>query len=367
MGKIKVGVVFGGRSGEHEISLQSATSVINAIDRGKFEVVPIGITREGKWLLTGDPMRQLMGSSNGKANLLSTERPWAGRGVVAAFSSLPGAATPLHLDVVFPVIHGTNGEDGTLQGLLELADIPYVGAGVLGSAVGMDKVVMKHVFRSHRIPVPDYLLVLRSGWEARRKRVLDSIERRFGYPCFVKPANLGSSVGISKAHSREELAEAVDTAAVYDRRIIVEEAVEGARELECAVLGNDEPDASAVGEILPCNEFYDYDAKYVKDGTTLVIPADIPVETEAKVRRLAVRAFKAVDCAGLGRVDFFLRNRDGKVFVNEINTIPGFTSISMYPKLWEYSGVTYPTLIERLIELALERFADRRRNKTSYH
>ena len=366
MSKIRVGVVFGGRSGEHEISLQSAASIINAIDKSKFEVIPIGITKEGQWLLSGDPMRQLSVASDGSTSLLASEKESIERGMAPAFSSLPSATTPVHMDVVFPVVHGTNGEDGTLQGLLELADIPYVGAGVLGSAVGMDKVMMKHVFRVHRIPVPDYLLVLRSEWDIKRKRILDKVEKRLGYPCFVKPANLGSSVGISKAHSREELEVAIDEASQFDRRLIVEEAIEEARELECAVLGNDDPIASGVGEIVPCNEFYDYNAKYVDNRTTLLIPANVSGETEAKARRLAVRVFKAIDCAGLGRVDFLLRKRDGKLFVNEINTIPGFTSISMYPKLWEQSGVDYPTLIERLIGLAIERFADKRRNKTNY-
>lgn len=361
-----MGIVFGGRSGEHEISLKSAASIMNAIDRSKFEVVPIGITREGKWLLSDDPMRQLNEASGGVGLSLALGSEAIDRGGLPAFSSLPGAAMPVHLDVVFPVVHGTFGEDGTLQGLLELAGIPYVGAGVLGSAVGMDKVMMKHVFRAHCLPVPDYLLVLRREWDSDRKRTLDEIEKRFGYPCFVKPANLGSSVGISKASSREVLEEAIDQAAAYDRRLIVEESIEGARELECAVLGNDEPVASSVGEVVPCNEFYDYAAKYVDDRTTLLIPADVPVETEALARDLAVRVFKAVDCAGLGRVDFLLRKSDGKLFVNEINTIPGFTSISMFPKLWEQSGVSYSALIERLIGLAIERFSDKTRNRTSH-
>ncbi|MBI2865047.1 MAG: D-alanine--D-alanine ligase [Chloroflexi bacterium] len=382
MGKIRIGVVFGGRSGEHEISLQSATSIMNAIDKNKFDVVPIGITKEGKWLLAGDPLKQLLGSTDGSSSLLADPldntvgangrsplrvcEEDSERDLVPAFSSLPSASASVHLDVVFPVVHGTNGEDGTLQGLLDLADIPYVGAGVLGSAVGMDKVMMKHVFRVHRLPIPDYLLVLRSEWDAKRTSIVATVEKRLGYPCFVKPANLGSSVGISKAHRREEMEQAIDDAAQYDRRLIVEEAIDGARELECAVLGNDKPVASGVGEIVPCNEFYDYEAKYVDDRTTLVIPAEVSAETARQARRLAVRAFKAVDCAGLGRVDFLLRTSDGKLFVNEINTIPGFTSISMYPKLWEQSGVSYSTLIERLVGLAIERFADKRRNKTSY-
>jgi D-alanine-D-alanine ligase len=270
------------------------------------------------------------------------------------------------LDVVFPVLHGTFGEDGTIQGLLELADIPYVGAGVLGSAAGMDKGIMKNLFVAADIPTPAFRIFLRSHLENHASKLIDAVEEGFSYPVFTKPANLGSSVGITKVRRKKELREALELAAEYDRRVIVEQGIEPARELECSVLGNELPEVSVVGEIVPANEFYDYEAKYISEDSELIIPAEISSEVEDRVREYAVRAFRAIDCAGMARVDFLLRPTDGKLFVNEINTIPGFTKISMYPKLWEATGLSYPALVDRLIELALERYDDRRSSRTTY-
>lgn len=370
--KLRVGVLFGGRSGEHEVSLMSARSVLDAIDRDRFEVVPIGIAKDGRWLLSGDPLKTLtdgVARTGGKPIALLPgqeqkqivpvgEQQLAPEGAAAAGAGL--------VDVVFPVLHGTMGEDGTIQGLLEIAGVPYVGAGVLGSAVGMDKDMMKTVFRAHGLPQARHVAVLRHRWEAAKQagtegRMLQELEDAFGYPCFVKPANLGSSVGISKAKDRDGLRAALDEAARYDRKIIVEEFIDG-RELEVSVLGNDEPIASVVGEIVPSNEFYDYNAKYIDGTSGLIIPAELPEETAAEVRRLALAAFKVLDLSGMARVDFFLERGTGRVLLNEVNTLPGFTSISMYPKLWEASGLPYRDLITKLIELALERHADRQRS-----
>jgi len=369
-------VLFGGRSGEHEVSLISAQSVVNAIDKEKYEVVPIGITRDGKWLTAGDPMKQLQAATrqrlalptnhqtNQQTNKQTNQHTTPTRDLAPVDATeLTTEHSPLGtLDVVFPVLHGPYGEDGTVQGLLQLANIPYVGAGVAASAVGMDKVLMKAIFRAHGLPVAEYWVVKRKDWQADREHVIRQIEKRFTYPCFVKPANLGSSVGVSKAHHREELIQGLETAAQYDRKLIVEQAVD-ARELECSVLGNDAPLASLVGEVIPAREFYDYEAKYSDPDTRLVVPADIPVETAQGVRELAVKAFLAIDCAGMARVDLFLERESGTLYLNEINTIPGFTAVSMYPKMWEASGLTYPQLIDRLIELALERHADRQRDR----
>lgn len=372
--KIRVGVIFGGRSGEHEVSLMSANSVIKAIDREKFDVVPIGITRQGKWLLAGDVMKALrsgIAEADGTPVALLGDPTRKGLMRLPGGAAEPGTAEPgaraigESVDAVFPVLHGTFGEDGTVQGLLELAGIPYVGAGVLASALGMDKALMKTVFAQKGIPIAKYRVFMRHLWERDEEPILDEIEGEFGYPCFIKPANLGSSVGISKAHNREELIGALDLAAHYDRKIIVEEFVD-AREVECSVLGNDDPVASVPGEIVPCNEFYDYKAKYIDGKSGLIIPAELSPETTREVQRLAVEAFQAIDCAGMARVDFFVTRGEGKVMVNEINTIPGFTAISMYPKLWEASGVSYQDLITRLIELAIERYRDKERSVTSY-
>ncbi|MCL4534220.1 MAG: D-alanine--D-alanine ligase [Bacteroidetes bacterium] len=384
--KIRVAVVFGGRSGEHEVSLASATSIMDNMDRSKYEVIPVGITKEGRWLLDGEPMKALKGADGetgghgDRAKELGAGTTDGERGVEPAVVSMAASLTsnselrtqnseptrhPLAVDVVFPVLHGPFGEDGTIQGLLEMAGVPYVGAGVLASAAGMDKAVMKALFLQAGLPVVKHILVSRKEWEAAGDAVLDRIGTSIGYPCFVKPANLGSSVGISKAVDRATLAEAMRTAASYDRKLIVEEGID-AREIECSVLGNDDPIASLPGEVVPCNEFYDYRAKYVDEGSQLHIPAPLPRETTEEVRRLAVEAFKAVDCAGMARVDFFVERRSGRVLVNEINTIPGFTKISMYPKLWEASGLPYPQLIDKLIDLALERHAEKMRNQISY-
>jgi D-alanine-D-alanine ligase len=364
--KIRLGILFGGRSGEHEVSLQSAASVLKALDPAKYEVVPIAISKEGRWLLgnslKGHSTPQLSAVLEHGQPVVPPPDPAAPRLIPLKSAAGPGWRLSPGIDVVFPVLHGTFGEDGTVQGLLELAGIPYVGAGVLGSAVGMDKDVMKRLFRDAGLPVVPWELVMRSDWEREPSKIEATVERKVGYPAFVKPANLGSSVGISKVHQREELRPALRLAAQYDRKIIVEEAVD-AREIECSVLGNDQPEASVPGEVVPVNEFYDYDAKYVSEGSELIIPAKLRTRQTRQVRGLAIQAFKAIDCAGMARVDFLMDRQKNKIYVNEINTIPGFTSISMYPKLWEATGVSYPELLNRLIELALERSRDKRRTQ----
>ena len=361
--RIRVGVLFGGRSGEHEVSLTSAASVISALDPTKYQVVPIGITREGRWHMgvgSRGPLSEVL--QKGQVIIPSAEPraphffPCNSKGIAKRAQAV---------DVIFPVLHGTFGEDGTIQGLLELAGIPYVGAGVLGSAAGMDKDVMKRLFRDAGLPVVEWVLVLRCEWKQKPTRLRRKIEKELGYPLFVKPANLGSSVGISKVHNRRELAPAIDLAAGYDRKVIVEKGLD-AREIECSVLGNDMPQASIPGEILPLNEFYDYEAKYVKEGSELVIPAKLSRNASRSVKDLALRAFRSVDCAGMARVDFLLDRPTGKFFVNEVNTIPGFTPISMYPKLWEASGLPYPALLDRLIQLALERHREKELTRYDY-
>ena len=342
MSKTRVAVLFGGRSGEHEVSIRSAASVIEALDKQKYDVVPLAITREGRWLPPGESVRLLPAESRG---LLSTE-------TAVTLSKEPGATSGI--EVVFPVLHGTFGEDGTVQGLLELADVAYVGAGVLASSAGMDKDVMKRLFRERGLPSVEHVAVPRS----KRHQSIEGLEQRFSYPMFVKPANLGSSVGISKAVDRESLRKALDRAAEYDRKLVVEPAIDG-RELECSVLGNDDPRASVPGEIKPGADFYSYDAKYLYDSAELLIPAPLTTEQAREVQRLAVAAFQAVEASGLARVDFFLEDPTGRILLNEINTMPGFTSISMYPKLWEASGLGYADLIDRLIELAKERHAEK--------
>lgn len=344
MKKICVGVLFGGKSGEHEVSLRSAASIVAALDKERYDVVPLGITPEGRWLSPADSSRMLPSAE-------FTQVP------ETSAISVSGELQP-PVDVVFPVLHGTHGEDGTVQGFLELAGLPYVGAGVLGSAAGMDKDVMKRLFRDHGLPVVEWLLVMRADLASAPARV----EREFVYPVFVKPANLGSSVGISKVHDAAELKPALELAASFDRRILVERAID-ARELECSVLGNDNPVASVAGEIVPIHEFYDYDAKYIEEGSKLLIPAPITEQQSDAIRDLSCRAFTAIDCAGMARVDCFLERPTGKIYLNEINTIPGFTSISMYPKLWEASGISYAALLDRLIALALERHEEKRRTK----
>jgi len=365
--KIRVGVIFGGKSGEHEVSLASAQSIMRAIDKGKYEVVPIGITHEGRWLTQGDPLKALTGGQTSMPQLLES-------GFVLDAGEerrelIPGTETSglPAVDVIFPMLHGPFGEDGTVQGLLELADIPYVGASVMSSAVGMDKAVMKDVLRAHGLPVVDHVVIKRAQWDADRESVRRMVAETIGYPCFVKPANLGSSVGISKAHHAGEIDAAMDVAAQYDRKMLVEKSVEQAREIEVSVLGNDDPIASAPGEVVPDREFYDYAAKYLDSASELLIPAPLDEVTTEYVRRLAVQAYLAFDCAGMARVDFLLSHLTGELFISEVNTIPGFTKISMYPKLWEASGIPYSELIDRLIDLALERHADKHRSRTSYN
>ncbi|TAM81484.1 MAG: D-alanine--D-alanine ligase [Acidobacteria bacterium] len=359
--RIRVGVLFGGRSGEHEVSLVSAASVVGALDRAKYEVVPIGISREGQWRLGSGALKLLPDVLRKGTAVIPSVDP-QGPQLVPLDEDRLQKARP-QVDVIFPVLHGTFGEDGTIQGLLELAGIPYVGAGVLGSAAGMDKDVMKRLFRDAGLPVVEWVMVLRSEWKQSPARLRRLIETKLGYPLFVKPANLGSSVGISKVRGRAELARALDLAAEYDRKVIVEKGLD-AREIECSVLGNDQPEASVPGEIIPVNEFYDYEAKYVKEGSELIIPAKLSRAQTRSVKDLALRAFRAVDCAGMARVDFLLDRRSGKLFVNEVNTIPGFTPISMYPKMWEASGLPYPALLDRLIQLAFEHH--REKEETRY-
>ena len=364
LSKIRVGLIYGGRSGEHEVSILSANSVISAIDRQKYDVVPIGITKEGRWLPGQSPV-PLVESKELQVRLLgssSTNEPISLISHQKQGEILSGILEKV--DVIFPVMHGPFGEDGTIQGLLELAGIPYVGGGVLASSVGMDKALMKAVFIQNGLPVGDYLVYLRKEWRSNPERVLNEIEKKIAYPCFIKPANLGSSVGISKAHQRDELKEALDLAAEYDRKIVVEKMLTG-KEIECGVLGNDEPEASIPGEIVPCTEFYDYEAKYILNDSQLIIPAKIAPDLIQKVQDLAIRSFKAVDCAGLARVDFFVDMTKNEIYVNEINTIPGFTKISMYPKMWEATGIGYTELIDRLLQLAVERFEDKKQNKIS--
>ncbi|MDR3678279.1 MAG: D-alanine--D-alanine ligase [Acidobacteriota bacterium] len=362
--KLCVGILFGGRSGEHDVSLQSAASVINALDAAKYEILPIGITREGKWRIGSGAAQLLPQVLEGGDPVTPTVDP-AGPKLLPLARSAPARNSRPDIDVVFPVLHGTFGEDGTVQGLLELADVPYVGAGVLASATGMDKDVMKRLFRDAGLPVVPWVLALRSTWESNPAAVQKQVEKELSYPLFVKPVNMGSSVGISKVHHRRELVAALNLAAQYDRKLLIEQGID-AREIECAVLGNDQPQASVPGEVVPVNEFYDYEAKYIKEGSELVIPAKLTARQTKQVREVAIRAFRAVDCAGMGRVDFLLDRKTGKVFLNEINTIPGFTSISMYPKLWEASGVSYPELLDRLIELALERHKEKARTRFTF-
>jgi D-alanine-D-alanine ligase len=376
--KLRVGILFGGRSGEHEVSLLSAASILKAIDRRKFDVVPIGITKEGRWLAAGDAHNLLQGNDSTITRKLRAGDPEVTPGAKLLHQGIPTLMAPMPgpqgpegkaIDVVFPALHGTFGEDGTIQGLFELAGIAYVGSGVLGSAAGMDKDVMKRLFAQAKLPIVRHVTLLRADWENSPRKAIAQVEAALPYPVFVKPANLGSSVGISKAHNRKELAPALKLAARYDRKLIVELGVGGkkakARELEVGVLGNDDPQASVVGEIVPGKEFYDYEAKYLSEGSVPVIPAKLTRAETKQVREMAVAAFRACDLSGLARVDF-LMEPEGKrrIFVNEVNTLPGFTRISMYPKLWEATGVKYRNLITRLIELALER--QKEKSRTTY-
>lgn len=364
--KIRVGVIFGGRSAEHEVSLVSATSVIEALDKGKYEVVPIGITKEGRWLSSSTTLQLLKegkGLDEMTERVLLPDPTWKG---LVEFRSDGVSTTPDPLDVVFPVLHGPYGEDGTIQGLLDLANVPYVGAGTLASALGMDKVIQKQIFERAGLPVTESRYFTSKEYKESPSRWIREIEDAFSYPCFVKPANLGSSVGITKAHNRTELKRGIFEAEHYDRKILVERSIENAREIECSVLGNDEPRASVPGEVIPSNEFYDYDAKYVDGKSQIVIPAPIPKKVKERIQDIAVKAFKAIDCSGMARVDFLVTRDRYKIYICEVNTIPGFTPISMYPKLWEASGVPYPKLLDILIELAIERHRERSHLHTSF-
>ncbi len=372
--KLRVGVIFGGRSGEHEVSLMSAESVISAMNPEKFDVVPIGISKEGRWLVGPDALPKL------KQSAIEGRPPGLIPSAFIADPATPGLialekeSAPVpdgHLqqesfDVIFPVLHGPYGEDGTVQGLFELGDVPYVGCGVAASAVGMDKALMKLVFQAAGLPVLDWIQVNRGWVDTRYEEIAEEVARRLGYPCFVKPANLGSSVGVSRVDDPGSLRPALLEAAKYDRKILVEKAAVGCREVECAVLGNDDPQVSVPGEIVSSGAFYDYRAKYIDGKSELVIPARISEAAAAKVREMSRRAFLAIDGAGLARVDFFVHAETEEIWVNEINTMPGFTRFSMYPKLWEATGIPYPELIERLIELALERHAEKRRSRVTY-
>jgi D-alanine-D-alanine ligase len=365
--KIRLGLIMGGRSAEHEVSLRSARSVTAAINRDKYDVTLIGITHAGKWIAGPDPLAALSAgdlSSTSEAALLGEP----GKHELMALTPEDRGkqmAAITELDVIFPLLHGPYGEDGTVQGLLELADLPYVGSGVLASALAMDKAMCKQILRAHGLPVTDWTLALRAEIERDAERVAAEAGERYGFPIFTKPANLGSSVGVVKAHDGAELVEALRTSARYDRRVLIEPGI-NARELEVSVLGNDAPEASVVGEIVPVNEFYDYNAKYVDEGSALLIPAPVPEATAKLARAHAVEAFRAIDGAGLARVDFLLDRDSGDLYINEINTLPGFTDISMYPKLWEASGVSYPELIDRLVGLALERQEEKDKNVTRY-
>jgi D-alanine-D-alanine ligase len=394
--KICVGILFGGRSGEHEVSLASARSVMDNVDRARYDVVPIGITKDGEWLVGGDPLGQLARGGRASGEMLTESTPaalladpsrpglWnivspvgeqgeAEEALAGGEASLqaPSGATALtavrlaELDVVFPVLHGTYGEDGTVQGLLELAGVPYVGCGVMASAVAMDKAIAKDVLSAHGLPVLPYLVAKRKTWQRTPDQVIAQVEKRLSYPVFVKPANMGSSVGVSKVHDWGELSPALDLAARYDRKILIEQGIE-AREIEVSVLGNDDPIASIPGEVVPSREFYDYRAKYLDEDSELLIPAPLDAERTERVRRMALSAYKALDCAGMARADFLLDKVSGELWVNELNTIPGFTQISMYPKLWQATGLSYAALIDRLIDLAVERFEDKGRSETSY-
>ena len=353
--RLRLGIIFGGRSGEHEVSVVSAQHVIEAADRERFEVVPIGIARSGAWLTPEETQVVLARDDAPYRKTLHTASV-GGQGLLARLQTLDVLT---QVDVVFPLVHGPYGEDGTLQGLLEMADLPYVGAGVAASATGLDKALMKALFAQEGLPVPEHRVVLAWRWETDQPAVTRELEAAMPYPWFVKPANGGSSVGITKVRSREDLSEAVQVALRYDRKLIVEQAVEG-REIECAVLGNDEPQTSPLGEIVYEREFYDYEAKYLDPNTRLITPADVPAEAASGIQAMAVQAYRAVDCAGMARIDFFLLP-DGAVCLDEINTVPGFTPISMFPRLWQLAGLTYTELISRLVELALERHEEKRR------
>jgi len=365
MERIKVGVVFGGRSGEHEVSLRSAASIIEILDLEKYEVIPLGITREGAWIARESAWKLL---KEGRCSQKSARALWMtdpdnpGIFIIEKTNNQWILHEVVNLDVVFPVLHGPYGEDGTVQGLLELVDIPYVGSGVLASSLGMDKVVMKQIYQQENLPVGPYLFFNQNDWHKEKIKWEENIAKKLGYPCFVKPANLGSSVGISKVNKQEDLGPAIKEASRHDEKILVEALLQG-REIECSVLGDEDPRASLPGEVIPGNDFYDYDAKYGDKASKLIMPADLSQAITEEVQELSIAAFKAIGATGLARVDFFVDTNHQKVIINEINTMPGFTSISMYPKLWEASGLSYRQLVEELIELAIQRHKRKRKPK----
>jgi D-alanine-D-alanine ligase len=374
--KLRVGVIYGGRSGEHEVSLASAAAVFQNLDPERYLPIAILIDKEGRWALPARPPAISVAADVIHAGRKGISEPSAREAHLVAH---PGGDTlltidrrkngavvsGLGLDVVFPVLHGPYGEDGTVQGLLELANVPYVGAGVLASAVGMDKAAMKKVFAADHLPICDYEVVLTREWRRDERTTMNAIVARLGFPVFVKPANLGSSVGISKARHAVELRDAINLAAEFDRKVVVEAAVPKAREIECSVIGNDEPEASVPGEVVPSREFYDYQAKYLDSGSQLLIPAPLSTSLTEKVRELAIAAFRAIDGSGMARVDFLLAGETGLLYLNEVNTIPGFTTIGMYSKMWAASGLPFPALLDRLIGLALERHAEKQQRRTS--
>jgi len=366
--KLKVGILFGGKSGEHEVSFCSASSIIEAMDREKYEILPIGITKSGCWLSPRESYLALQtGKIEGKSRIACKSGSDEKQMIVISKGNNEYSFVD-KLDVIFPVLHGPYGEDGTVQGLLELINIPYVGSGVAASSVAMDKDLMKKIFQQNALPQTKWITIKRKRWILEKKKVLNEINNQLIYPIFIKPTNLGSSVGVSKVQQSQELEHAINVATSYDRKIIIEEGVENAIEVECSVLGNDEPNISIVGEIQPAGEYYDYNSKYIDKNTKLIVPAGIPDGIAKEVQRLSKIAYLAIDAAGLSRVDFFVEknNHTYKVYLNEINTIPGFTRTSVYPKLWEKSGIGFSELIDRLIELSLERFKDKMSNKTDY-
>lgn len=363
--KLKIGVIFGGRSAEHEVSLVSAASVIKNLDKSKYEVILIGISKVGRWLSSGDTLKLLKKGNKGNQEVEKILIPDPNqKSLVKVDEHFATHQQKTKIDVILPMLHGPYGEDGTIQGLFELANIPYVGAGVLGSSAGMDKVVQKQILRQKGLPVVNWVHFLKKDWFRNKQGIIKEIKNNIKFPLFVKPANMGSSVGITKVHHQKELTPAINLALKYDRKVLAEKAVEPNRDIEVSVLGNDSPKASVPGEIVSSNEFYDYDAKYVDGKSKAVVPAPLSKQLTKQIRQLAVEAFKALDCAGMARVDFLLKGN--KVWINELNTIPGFTSISMYPKLWEATGISYPKLLDKLIALAMERHREKNQLKTSY-
>ncbi len=362
MQKLKIGVIFGGKSGEHEVSLKSARSVIKALDKEKFEIIPIGIRKNGEWISGRDPLAELETGENRNDNFVVTMMPDpSNKGVwrLDPFKKLTD------IDVIFPVLHGTYGEDGTIQGFFEMCNIPYVGSGVIGSSLAMDKIMMKRILECRGLQVANYFTLKRTNWENDREEQVAQIERNLSYPMFVKPANLGSSVGISKVKERKELYLAIDIACQYDMKCLVEEYIPG-REIELSIIGNDNPRASVLGEVIPANEFYDYSSKYLDDRSELVIPAQLSKKLSEKTRQIGIEAYQLLECFGLCRVDFFVLEEQEEVYLNELNTMPGFTEISMYPKLWIESGMSYQQLLTELVELALHRQEEQDRNSTEF-